>query len=133
PTRHLRNYKKIFRFALIFCKFANPRNIGCKCKRRHNQTEKPKKQTILTGDRRTGNDIQNGQRVSRHSLSTLLYFLFSPPHIFFNSILLPPHKRHIGFCPNRTSQGTDKSQRAVFCQRTSEIVENNLITFYLKK
>jgi len=55
----------------------------------------------LTGDQHTDH-ISNGQRVSRHSLPTLLYFLFysqvvlifngvreclsiSPPHIFFNS------------------------------------------------
>lgn len=37
--------------------------------------------TILTGEQHT-NHIDNGQRVSRHSLPTLLYFLFSPPHIF---------------------------------------------------
>jgi hypothetical protein len=35
----------------------------------------------LTGDQHTDH-IENGQRVSRHSLPTLLYFLFSPPHIF---------------------------------------------------
>ena len=40
----------------------------------------------MTGDQHTDH-ITNGQRVSRHSLPTLLYFLFSPPHIFFNSIL----------------------------------------------
>ena len=50
--------------------------------RQRNRNKKQKKQTILTGYKRTGNDIHNRQRVSRHSLPTLLYFLFSPPHIF---------------------------------------------------
>jgi hypothetical protein len=40
----------------------------------------------VTGDQHTDN-ISNGHRVSRHSLPTLLYFLFFPSHIFFNSIL----------------------------------------------
>lgn len=38
----------------------------------------------MTADQHTDH-ISNGQRVSRHSLPTLLYFLFSTPHIFFNS------------------------------------------------
>jgi len=41
----------------------------------------------LIGAQRHTNDTTIGQRVNRHSLPTLLYFLFSPPHIFFNSIL----------------------------------------------
>ena len=36
-----------------------------------------------------------GQRVSRHSLPTFLYFLFSPPHIFFNSILASRTLAHL--------------------------------------
>jgi hypothetical protein len=40
----------------------------------------------LTGDQHIDH-ILSGQRVSCHSLPTLLYFLFSPTHIFFNSIL----------------------------------------------
>ncbi|MFP5471981.1 MAG: hypothetical protein ACLGGV_10350, partial [Bacteroidia bacterium] len=49
----------------------------------------------MTGDQRHRNDITNGQRVSRHSLPTLLYFLFSPPHIFFNSILASRTLAHL--------------------------------------
>jgi hypothetical protein len=41
----------------------------------------------LTGDQRHTDHVATGQRVSRHSLPTLLYFLFSQRHIFFNSIL----------------------------------------------
>jgi len=59
-------------------------------------TEKQKKKkTILTGYQRHTDQISNGQRVSSNSLPTLLYFLFSPPHIFFNSILWPTHNWHI--------------------------------------
>jgi len=35
-------------------------------------------QTILTGEHRHTNDTTNGQRVSRHSLPTLLCFNFFP-------------------------------------------------------
>ena len=41
----------------------------------------------MTGDQRHTGHIATGQQLSRHSLPTLQYFLFSPPHIFFNSIL----------------------------------------------
>ncbi|MFQ3579559.1 MAG: hypothetical protein SNJ71_05405 [Bacteroidales bacterium] len=85
--------------------------VGCKCNGRHNQTKKPKKQTILTGDRRTGNNIQNGQRVSRHSLPTLLYFLFSPPHKNFEILCQPAN----GTFASRSSQRTTQAcKRAVF-------------------
>ena len=49
----------------------------------------------MTGDQRHTDHITNGQRVSRHSLPTLLYFLFSPPHIFFNSILASRTLAHL--------------------------------------
>jgi hypothetical protein len=39
----------------------------------------------LTGDQHTDH-ISKGQRVSRDSLPTLLYFLFFPTALFFNSI-----------------------------------------------
>jgi len=39
----------------------------------------------LTSDQHTEH-IATGQQLSQHSLPTLLYFLFSPPHIFLNSI-----------------------------------------------
>jgi hypothetical protein len=48
----------------------------------------------LTGDQHTDH-ISNGQRVSRHSIPTLLYFLFSQPHIFFNSILASRTLAHL--------------------------------------
>jgi len=44
----------------------------------------------LTGDKKHRNYTTGGQRVSRSRMlsgPTLLYFLFSQPHIFLNSIL----------------------------------------------
>jgi len=57
---------------------------------------------MLTGDQHTDH-ISNEQRVSRHSLPTLLYFLFSPTHIFFNSILASRTFGTFGFA-RHTSQ-----------------------------
>ena len=59
----------------------------------------------MTGDQHTDH-IENGQRVSRHSLPTLLYFLFSPPHIFL-----------IQF----------------YCHRTDKQTDNNSNSFYIEK
>jgi type I restriction-modification system DNA methylase subunit len=66
----------------------------------------------LTGDQHTDH-ISTGQQLSRHSLPTLLYFLFSPPHIFFNSIFSQPHKWHIWFCPTHKPT-LRKTKRAIF-------------------
>ncbi len=81
------------------------------------------------------NDRTNDQRVSRHSLPTLLYFLFSPPHIFFNSnkrsdsraplkeksnkrvILELPANGTLAFAPTAQDNPSGKIQRAFFCQR----------------
>lgn len=49
----------------------------------------------MTGEHGHRKDIAIRQRVSRHSLPTLLYFLFSPPHIFFNSILASRTLAHL--------------------------------------
>jgi hypothetical protein len=51
----------------------------------------------LTGDQQHTDHISTGQQLSRHSLLTLLYFLFSPPHIFFNSILASRTNGTFGF------------------------------------
>jgi type III restriction enzyme len=64
----------------------------------------------LTGDQHTDH-ISNGQRVSRHSLPTLLYFLFSPPHIFFNSILASRTFGTFGFA-RHTKPTLRKTKRA---------------------
>jgi len=96
----------------------------------------------LTGDQRHKKDITNGQRVSRHSLPTLLYFLFSPPHIFFNSNKLSDSRaplkeklnkrvilcRHangtLAFAPTAQSQPFGKSQRAVSANALTELSDN---------
>jgi len=48
----------------------------------------------LTGDQHTDH-ISNGQRVSRHSLPTLLYFLFSPPHNFLIQFVAAAQTAHL--------------------------------------
>jgi hypothetical protein len=70
----------------------------------------------LTGDQHT-DLISKEQLVSRHSLPTLLYFLFSPPHIFFNTILAHRTFGTFGFAPTAQANPTGKTQRAFFCQR----------------
>ena len=87
----------------------------------------------MTSDQHTDH-ISNGQRVSRPSLPTLLYFLFyskhfndfigvrecsgiSPPHIFFNSILAHRTSGTFGFA-RHSSPTLRKTKRAIFCQRT---------------
>jgi len=48
----------------------------------------------LTGEHGHKNDKTIGQRVSRHSLPTLLYFLFSPPHILKNNFMAAAQVAH---------------------------------------
>lgn len=110
--------------------------VGCKCNGRHNPTEKQeqetKKQTILTGDKRTGNDIQNGQRVSRHSLPTLLYFLFSPPHIFFNSILCRPTNGTLAFAPTAQANPQAKAKEPFFANAPLRLLKIIWLLFILQ-
>jgi len=72
----------------------------------------------LTGDEKYTDHIVRGQRVILHSLPTLLYFLFSPPQIFFNSILCRPAIGTLAFAPTAQASPSGKSQNAVFCQIT---------------
>jgi len=79
----------------------------------------------LTGDQHT-DDISTEQRVSRHSLPTLLYFLFSPPHIFFNSILANRTFGTFAFAPTHKANASAKAKepnhqphRMAFLPRTS--------------
>jgi type I site-specific restriction endonuclease len=67
----------------------------------------------LTGDQHTDH-ISNGQRVSRHSLPTLLYFLFSPPHIFFNSILASRTNGTLAFAPTHKPTLRQKPKEPFF-------------------
>ena len=59
----------------------------------------------MTGEKHTDH-IENGQSVSRHSLPTLLYFLFSPPHIFL-----------IQFYCHRTYKKTDKNSNSFYIEK----------------
>ena len=77
----------------------------------------------MTGDQHTDH-ISNGQRVSRHSLPTLLYFLFSPPHIFFNSILCRPANGTLAFAPTAQANPSGKRQRAVSANALTEHSDN---------
>jgi len=73
----------------------------------------------LTGDQHTDH-ISNGQRVSRHSLPTLLYFLFSPPHIFFNSILDSRTNGTFGFA-RHTSRPFAKPKEPFFANAQTDL------------
>jgi hypothetical protein len=64
----------------------------------------------LTGDQHTDH-ISNGQQVSRHSLPTLLYFLFFPPHFFFIQFFANRTVKHIWFLP--THNQTLKNQKSL--------------------
>jgi len=77
----------------------------------------------LTGDQHTDH-ISNEQRVSRHSLPTLLYFLFSPPHIFFNLILCRPANGTLAFAPTAQANPSGNSQRAVSANALTEHSDN---------
>ena len=91
--------------------------------RQRNRNKKQKKQTILTGYKRTGNDIHNGQRVSRHSLPTLLYFLFSPPHIFFNSILCQRTNGTLAFAPTAQANPQAKAKEPFFANAPMRLLK----------
>ena len=67
----------------------------------------------MTGNQRHKDHIATGQQLSRHTLPTLLYFLFSPPHIFFNSILASRTNGTFGFAPIAQANPSGNNQRAV--------------------
>jgi hypothetical protein len=67
----------------------------------------------LTGDQKHTDHIATGQQLSRHSLPPLLYFLFSPPHIFFNSILASRTSGTFGFA-RHTSRPFTKPKEPLF-------------------
>jgi len=80
----------------------------------------------LTGDQHTDH-ILNEQRESRHSLPTLLYFLFSPPHIFFNSILASRTNGTFGFA-RHTGQPFAKSKEPFFANAPMTVFSNIKLT-----
>jgi hypothetical protein len=78
----------------------------------------------LKGDQHTDH-ISIEQRVSRHSLPTLLYFLFSPPHIFFNSILLPPANGILAFAPTAQANPSAKAKEPFLPTHRKTITSEN--------
>jgi hypothetical protein len=48
-----------------------------------------------------------------HTKPTLLYFLFSPPHIFLIQFLASPHW-HIWFCPDTQTDKNAKPKEPIF-------------------
>jgi hypothetical protein len=74
----------------------------------------------LTGDQHTDH-ISNGQQLSRHSLPNLVYFLFSLPHIFFNSILCQPANGTLAFSPTAQANPSAKTKEPFFSQRTKTV------------
>jgi len=91
----------------------------------------------LTGENGHRNETINGQRVSRDSLPTLLYFLFFPQHIFFNSILLPPANGTLAFALpiaiGTQANPSAKAKEPFFSQRTKTTIKtlNKVIFFNL--
>jgi len=83
----------------------------------------------LTSDQHTDH-ISTGQQLSRHSLPTLLYFLFSPPHIFFNSILASPTSGTFGFAPTHKTDPSAKPKEPLFANAPTD---NNSNIFYIEK
>jgi len=75
----------------------------------------------LTGNQRHTDYIATGQQLSRHSLPTLLYFLFSPPHIFFNSILASRTNGTFGFA-RHTSRLFAKPKEPFFANTHNKIL-----------
>jgi len=63
----------------------------------------------LTGDQHT-DYISKGEELSRDSLPTLLYFLFSPPHIFFNLILASRTFGTFTFAPIHKANASAKAK-----------------------
>jgi len=65
------------------------------------------------------------QQVSRNSLPTLLYFLFSPPQIFFNSILACRTSGTFGFAPIHKADPSAKQKEPLFAN-TRNITSKNI-------
>jgi len=80
---------------------------------------KTKKKTILTGDKRHRNNTTNGQRVSRHSLPTLLCFNFSQ-RTFLKTILASPQVAHLAL-PHPQSDPSQSQKSHFFAYAPTEI------------
>jgi hypothetical protein len=103
-------------FVVKIATFAKPETVSSKPIGRHNTTEtddlNEKRKQILTGDQHTDH-ISTGQQLSRHSLPTLLYFLFSPPHIFLIQFLASRTNGTFGFA-RHTSRPYTKPKEPFF-------------------
>ena len=82
----------------------------------------------MTGDQHTDH-ISSGERVSRHSLPTLQHFLFSPPHIFFNSILASRTFGTFGFA-RHTNRPFTKPKEPNLLTHTKKILERHTLAFH---
>jgi hypothetical protein len=77
----------------------------------------------LTGDQHTDHISTEQQmslpayRTGRHSLPALLYFLFSPPHIFFN-LIIADRTLALLVLPDTQAQCFAKSKEPFCCHRT---------------
>ena len=76
----------------------------------------------MTGDQRHKNDTI-GQRVSRHSLPALLYFLFSPPHIFLIQFYYHFTNGTFGFA-RHTNQPFAKPKEPFFANALNKVTGN---------
>ena len=76
----------------------------------------------MTGEKHTDH-IENGQSVSRHSLPTLLYFLFYSLSFHFLKVFVnaksisPPHIFLIQFYCHRTYKKTDKNSNSFYIEK----------------
>ncbi|WP_086544050.1 AAA family ATPase [Algoriphagus antarcticus] len=82
----------------------------------------------MTGDQHT-NHISIGQRLSRHALPRLQYFLFSPPHIFFYSILASRTFGTFGFA-RHTSRPFAKSKEPNLPTHRKKFLERHTLAFH---
>ena len=77
----------------------------------------------MTGDQKHTDHITIGQLVSRHSLPTLLYFLFSPPHIFLIQFYCHRTNGTFGFA-RHTSRPFAKPKEPFFANALNDFTEN---------
>lgn len=76
----------------------------------------------MTGDQRHRNDIINGQRVSRHSLTTLCFLFFSHPH-FLKTILCHPASGTFGFAPSHKANPSQSQKSHFFSYADKNIMK----------
>jgi hypothetical protein len=88
----------------------------------------------LTSDQKHTDHIATGQQLSRHSLPTLLYFSFSPPHIFLNSILASRTNGTFAFAPTAQGNPSAKAKEPFFSQHTDRLtdIKSNFETINFK-